>query len=368
MEKQEIINQFTKSLVKEKIRKNKVTASGITNTLFTAAVNSAFVNESCKSTGQVSKSQVIYRKLEDINLEKISEYFKANTLKFLILLKIFSRNRKFILSCDTTKEPFYGEFSKAIDSLYLHQGSIAKESYTYYEFITISITGNYHQKYILDGMIMPIGFNTVKWIKESLKWIKDKLKIEVVLFDRGFTSKELVYELNKLKISYIIFWKKQGNWHKPIFENMDDGDLKFVNRKDKFYRTKNRYDIKIKFVFIKRLKYENKEYDWIFATNLVLEKAKYYVKLYKKRWGIETIYRVTDNIRIYTTSTNSIIRYFLFMFTCFVYNIWKFFQIFLDEEFTLSNFKSNTIIYLAKTGKIYPKHFDEFEIIASKII
>jgi sugar/nucleoside kinase (ribokinase family) len=44
--------------------------------------------------------------------------------------------------------------------------------------------------------------------------------------------------------------------------------------------------------------YENKEYDWIFATNLVLEKAKYYVKLYKKRWGIETIDKVISEMKL----------------------------------------------------------------------
>lgn len=82
--------------------------------------------------------------------------------------------------------------------------------------------------------------------------------------------------------------------------------------------------------------------------------------------GIETIYRVTDDLRIYTTSTNSIIRYFLFMFTCLVYNIWKFFQMFLGRDFTLANYKTNMIIFMAKYGMIYPKHYDRLEAIAMK--
>ena len=111
---------------------------------------------------------------------------------------------------------------------------------------------------------------------------------------------------------------------------------------------------------------QEKKYDWIFATNLKLKKAAAYVKLYKKRWTIETIYRVTDKIRIYTTSTNSVIRYFLFMFTCFVYNIWRFLQLFLGEDFTLANHKTNMIIYMAKHGLIYPLHYDKFEMIANE--
>ena len=89
---------------------------------------------------------------------------------------------------------------------------------------------------------------------------------------------------------------------------------------------------------------------------ITLITASLYVKRYKKRWCIETIYRITDKIRIYTTSTNCIIGYFLFMLTCFVYNIWRFLQMFLGEDFTLANHKTNMIIFMAKHGMIYPKH------------
>lgn len=367
MDKKQIIKQFTKSLVPEKQRKNRVTASGITSTMILSAINLSFVNESCKSSGQLSKSQVLYRKLEDIPKEIIQRCFQTNTLKFLRLMKIFCRNRKFIVSFDTTKEPFYGDFSKAEEPEYLHPGSEARESYFYYEFLTAAITGNNGQKYILDGIIVKRGAYIPDWVANIVEWIKKELSLEVILFDRGFTSKELIYELNKLKVPYMIFWKKQGDWYKPHFEKLADGEFKIIKRKDKFYRSRNRYEVEWTFVFIKQLEYEGKTFDWIFATNLRLDKAKNYVQRYKKRWGIETIYRVTDKIRAYTTSTKSVIRYFLFMFTCFVYNIWKCFQMYLGDEFTLANFKVNMVIYLTKIGMIYPLHFDDFEKTAAKI-
>lgn len=364
MKKHQIIKQFTNSVIKEKQRKNKISNAQITVTMILSAINLAFPNESCKSSGAPKKSQRIYEKLDNIPKDLIQKGFQKNTLKFLKFLKIFSRNRKFIISFDTTKEAFYGDFSKAKELLYLHPGSIAKESYHYYEFLTVSITGNINQKFILDGMIVKRGMYISDWVSNMLTWIKEELPLEVVLFDRGFTSKELIFELQKLKIPYMIFWRKQGNWYKPHFDNLENGQFKSYKRKDKFYRDKYRFDINLNFIFIKQLKYKNKKYDWIFATNLNLKKAKDYVKRYKKRWGIETIYRVTDKIRSYTTSTKSIIRYFLFMFTCFVYNIWKHFQMYIDENFTLSNFKTNMIIYLTKVGKIYPTHYDSFEKIA----
>jgi IS4 transposase len=113
-------------------------------------------------------------------------------------------------------------------------------------------------------------------------------------------------------------------------------------------------------VLIKQHEYENKKYDWIFATNLNLKSARKYVMRYKKRWGIETIFRVTDDIRIYTTSTNPIIRYFLFMFTCFVYNVWKFFQSFIGKEFTLANFSINLNKFMVEKEMIKPKYYSQF--------
>ena len=64
MKKHQIINQFAKSLIVEEERKNRVTRKGIVSTLITAAINLAFVNESCISSGEVSKSQAIYRKID----------------------------------------------------------------------------------------------------------------------------------------------------------------------------------------------------------------------------------------------------------------------------------------------------------------
>jgi hypothetical protein len=367
MSKKQIINEFTKSLVTEEQRKNKVTTQQITSTLVITALNLAFVNETCKSTGQVSKSQVIYRKLDGKSKEEIKQCFRLNTLRFLKFLKILSRNRKFLISFDTTKEAFYGKFSKAEDKVFLHPGEIAKESDYYYEFLTSAITSNGVEKYILDGIIVPRGFYVEDYVYEMTKFIIKHLPVEVALFDRGFTSWGVIYKLKKLKVYFLIFWKKHGNWYQKYFKNLKDGKMARINREEKYKRFKSYFKVKSNFVLIKHLEYENKKYDWIFATNLNLKSAEDFVKRYKKRWVIETIYRVTDKIRAYTTSTKSVIRYFLFMFTCFVYNIWRFFQMFLGESLTLSNFKVNIIIFMAKFGMIYPMHYDDFERIADKL-
>lgn len=368
MKKKQIINQFAKEIIAEEQRKNRVTVQQISCTLITAALELAFVNESCKSSGEVSKSQVIYRKLDGATNGQMQESFQKATIKFLKLLKLFSRNRKFIISFDTTKEAFYGEYSKAGDKLYLHAGSIERESECYYEYLTTAITCNVVAKYIIDGIIVPRGFYQEDYVQSMAAFIKEHLPIDVLLFDRGFGSWGVIYALLHLKVSFLIFWKKEGKWHKPYFASMKDGEFRRILRTKKYNRHKANYKVNCHFVLVKQLEYEGKKFDWIFATSLNLKSAASYVKRYKKRWGIETIYRVTDDIRIYTTSTKAVVRCFLFLFTCFVYNIWKFFQLYLGEDFTLSNCKVNLILYMSEKQLIHPKHFSEFKRIANKFL
>src|SRR4030042_7029570 len=366
MGKEQLVNQFTKSLIREKQRKNKVSTQQITSTLIIAAVTLAFVNESCQSSGMVSKSQVIYRKLEGKTIKETQAYFRAVPLQFLKMLKLYSRNRRFLLSFDPTKDAFYGDVSKAEDMLYLHPGSIARGSEYHYEYLTVTITCTGLINYVLDGMILPMGCYVEDVVYDIIKCLLHHLPLEVVLFDRGFDSWGVIYKLQQLPMKYLIFWKKQGDWYKEPLDSLKDGECTTVVHHGTYSRGKTIHHECSRFVLIKQLEYEGKTYDWLFATNLDKNTTVSYVKRYKKRWAIETIFRVIDDIRIYTTSTCALIRYFLYMFTCLVYNIWKFFQQFLGREFTLANMKICLIIFMVKYGMIYPEHYDKFEKVAEQ--
>ena len=357
--KKEILLDLSRDSFKELNRKNAVKINSINATLIDAALNFAFVNESCKSTEEISKSQIIYRKLEG-NIAKIQFNFRKHTQKFLRMLKIFSRNRRFIISFDETEEPFYGELNKRENNLYIHDLTYDTRGAKYcYKYLTTAITGGNGIRYILDAKIMHRGMNVEDEVYEMAKEIKKAIQIEVVLFDRGF-GWGVIYKLQQLNLKYIVFWKKQGTWYKKYFTEMKDGEFCEITKKYKYNCDKSTFKIESKFVLIKQHKYEGKKYDWIFATNLNKKTAGKYVVRYKKRWGIETIFRVTDDIRIYTTSTNPLIRYFLFIFTCFVYNVWKLFQYFIGKDFTLANFKINLHKYLIEERMIAPRQYDDF--------
>ena len=367
MKKETILTRFTKQVFIQHKRKNAVTFSDINSVLIEAAANSAFVNESCKATKEIGQSQIIYRKLEENNIDKIQDIFRSNVVQFLKMLKIYSRNRKLILSYDETEEPFYGELNKFENNLYLHDLVYETKGAKYgYKYLTVAITCNSGIRYIIDGIILKRGDYMEDYVYEMTKFVKEQILIDVVLFDRGFDNWGIIFKLQELKVHYMIFWRKQGSWYKEQLRNLKKGEFCEVTKKHKYCRDKSGYWVYSKFVIVKQLEYEEVINDWIFATDLNKKSSEKYVKRYKKRWGIETIFRVTDDIRIYTTSTNPLVRYFLFMFTCFVYNIWKFFQFFLGEEFTLANFCVNLNKFMVEKELIQPREYKDFLLIFTK--
>ena len=69
--------------------------------------------------------------------------------------------------------------------------------------------------------------------------------------------------------------------------------------------------------------YKDDDFDWVFATSMKFRDASNMIKLYKKRWNIETGFRVCDEARVKTKSMRIVVRYFLFLCGIVLYDLWK---------------------------------------------
>ncbi len=66
----------------------------------------------------------------------------------------------------------------------------------------------------------------------------------------------------------------------------------------------------------------NKEIDWLFATNLEKIQLDTIIQTYRKRWRIETQFRIQDEATIKCKSKDMKIRYFIFVFEQILQTIW----------------------------------------------
>lgn len=114
----------------------------------------------------------------------------------------------------------------------------------------------------------------------------------------------------------------------------------YIKEDGYFHKNKTKYYVRTRFVIIKQYSYKDDKqpYDWVFATNRKLKSQMWYIRGYKCRWGIETSYRVTDGVRIKTTTPDKVKRYFFFVFGCLLYNLWKFANLFLEIKVTFPTF------------------------------
>src|SRR3989339_265625 len=98
-----------------------------------------------------------------------------------------------------------------------------------------------------------------------------------------------------------------------------------------------KYDCENVLIFLKEIydKKSEKNYDWVFATNTEELELSEIIQTYKKRWRIETGFRVQDEAKIECKSTDMKIRYFIFLFEQILQTQWV---CFYKEEATFKKF------------------------------
>lgn len=305
--------------------------------LIEAAESRDFVNNTCNKTDAgPDDGQTVFNRLEYASTEQIETAFILILSSLLKPIKLFLRNRKVALAFDETCEAFYGKIEK--NAIWIHEYKPLRGCKGSFQFITVSIVIG-EARLILGSLPIPRHWNKADYIEKLINHARQYVKIEACLFDRGFTDFELIYRLKTHRLGYQILWKQDKKeeverWTKKEFKKMKAGELKEVIREGVFSRHKTKYRFKVRFVLIRQYKYkeDDKAYDWIFCTNLKLKSQMWYLRKYKKRWGIETVFRVTDELRIRTSTLKQDIRYFLFVFTCLIYNLWKFAKIVIKDK------------------------------------
>jgi len=239
---------------------------------------------------------------------------------------------KVILIIDETHEPFYGKKKDA----WVHDYKPEKGCTGSYKFMCMSVLIG-EKRFFVDAIPLSVFSDIKKILREMLSYLKAMFWIEVVLMDRGFNSGEIIDIFEDLRLKYLMLYRETAGV-KPLVEKTKNyGKQKYlVNKKHE-----------TNLVIIKD-KIKGKEIAWIFATNL--KKCFSYIMLYKKRWNIETGFRVCDEARIKTKSRRIETRYFLFLIAFLFYNDWK---TFCNEPLKKVLLKLSMKIFLEKHRDLF---------------
>ena len=302
--------------------KSEYSARDYVSLIVFAAKSKDYVETVSKVMGTLPNVDTLFLNLKPNNtLEGLEAVLKAFVVPLINPLKSRLPHRKFTVAMDITYQPYYGKKPNA----WVHGYKPVKGATGCYEFIVVSIV-SYSKRFILITLPIPAVSKPMAWYAERLfDFILPLLPVETVLMDRGFYDFKLIDRLRKKSLKFIVFTPQKKEYG-AIMER-GDGVYPYSST---FREGKSR--AKISFNFAVVLDYQG--YDWLFATNVKLGDVRSYVHLYKCRWGIETTFRVQDEVEIKSKSKDMRVRYFLFLFEALLYNLWQFFKTGITVSFS----------------------------------
>lgn len=252
----------------------------------------------------------------DIKTKIYEEDVQSGFLRSMNALAKYFRKGKVRLAIDFQEQGFYGKTNKP----YLIGTAYKKKPYKRaFKFPTISIlTGKKDERIPLFALSWHIGQDLTETVAQLIYAVKQWLgKIEVIQFDRGFFSKELIYFLTENKFPYLIHIPKYGKYLKELVEKTSD----FYHEKYlmKFNVNKSTYKVESILYVCKNI--EKK--DWLFLSSLRFNDKWSIRNMYRNRWQIETNYAVHNSARIMSKSADYMIRYFYYLVDVLLQVLWR---------------------------------------------
>ena len=282
--------------------------------------------------GWVPTGHTFRNRIEALSRNQVQEAFTFANDEILKAFKgqgILKRNA--IVAIDYTHDPFYGD----INAPMVIGGKQDRGTYWGYHYASIHIVEAGKR---LTLYTMPVDQFTEK--ADAVATLLEKAKergvhVKLVLLDRGFFSAQVINRLKNMHVRFVMPAVKYETVKESIAAHHDSKVacvVRFTLGDDK---KAARFNLAVYPVPKERLKNRSKrkkllslhELYFAFATNLprsVAEWVSYIPQEYRRRWGIETGYRVQGMVKAKTTSKNYVLRLTYRLVAVFMYNVWQY--------------------------------------------
>ena len=258
------------------------------------------------------KADSLHLKIKQCNWENFFDAYQKIIRSYVRRLNL----RSGIIALDVTSEPFYGKTC----GLYTI-GCENQKGYSHeFHFLVISLINEKKEEKIpLACIPVHYGFDFGKAVKNLLALASKLFNIRFVLLDRWFYSIDVINALNGYR--YLMLIPKRDKKIKDLCEAV--GKAGYYHHK--MFSSATLQEAITRIVLV-RDKIKDEEIVWSFATNMILDDYYAYVKFYKRRWRIETNFRVEDEAKIKSKSIFPVIRYFYFTIGLLLHSIWLVFR------------------------------------------
>jgi len=266
-----------------------------------AAGRNAYI-ETMNNDSMPNSDTLHYRIEQDTTVDTLREGFLELTRRQMRKLK----GKHALVIIDYTYEQFFGKAKTA----WVHGYKPAKGSRGCFKMLALSVVVGDERFFLYAKPVSLISDEALELL-QALAYVEELgIRVRMVLIDRGFAaSAENIAVLQDAGVKYLGLYPKRKNIKRII------QDMKRAYKNCKF-RIKG---VPTRLVIGKM----SEEFAWVFVTNLPRREFLAYLRLYKRRWNIETGFRVHDEAQIRTKSIDIRVRFFLFLVALVLYNAWK---------------------------------------------
>ena len=261
------------------------------------------------------QSDTLHKEIKWCDIQIFKREFEKTVRKALKAMR-FGRVK---VAIDITEEPYWGK-----NGAYNTRSKVHEKSDESWQYVNLAIVEPrfiplmslpYRQIDNLDNLVIDL----VEYLRTL------PLRVGLVLFDRGFYHAHLIDYLEssrgKKPWPYLIFVPKNSAVKK--YFDSTEGRLGVFKHQMNYDKEKSSWRPITKIVICKGVgKDKNgKPLDWCFATNQ--RGTLCLVWIYKKRWNIETGFRIQDEARIKSKSSHPLIRFFYHLVSMILILMWR---------------------------------------------
>ena len=293
-----------------------LTCEDIFRTVVNMAVNKISVHSVSKHYQNVACETSLLYHLKKLDIEKLIQSNEKILLKKLIKTLKTCKSYKFAI--DLTDDPYYGKIDSSNEK-YIISGQAKKSTNSFYSYISLYIT-NKNERFTVSVLPVEKNKTMVEYLFYFIDLIKRlNFKIKVLCLDRGFYSIDVFEFLQNNKISHIVPVIKRGKQMKQILKGNKARSEQYVMKNSKKKILLNIL-IDVKYLKDKRGKKGRENLGFVvFGVKWSPRKVS---TVYRRRFAIESSYRMRNIVKPKTSTKNAEIRYFYALVSFLLKNIW----------------------------------------------
>lgn len=299
----------------------RITPKQLLSTIVAMSVERLSIHSINTISDDVSSQTNIKHHLDKISIEELED--KNVILLTSEIMNCIPKDKPYQLSMDINEEPYYGEKTE-INEQYVIGGQLKKSTKLFYKYTSVYLTYK-DIKITLAVLPMRKGVELIDYVKALLSIVERLgIRYDVLLLDRGYYSVPVCNYCKDNHIPLIMPVKKTSKKIKAWLDRKVSGRYRHTMRSSKHGSARVDVIVDVQNSMGRHGKQERISFGYV--CHYIDWKPRKVFQVYRKRFGIESSYRMKNRTKARTCSRDPKLRYLYTIVSMMLKNFWVMFK------------------------------------------